>query len=386
MEEKLLRGMAVKSIALMLCVAILSVGISNYPNQLVLAGEENEDFIPSNYTELSNRIYLDGLEEQINQQAGQNIHVSGGDEDIGNALGERYVVIEKGSQSGLTVSLEDLFLSRSIRISIEGLDGQSITSQSVGRFDEGREYRGTPLDYVVLDPARALDISYIYNQNNFTYTAVLDITLDGIYAYDLYEDEKNIYVDLGDLHEEYDKIVVVDPGHGGTSPGTHSLDWEYLEKDFSLSIALYLKKQLDKQNIKVYYTRLKDDKVNLNPRKDLANEVNADLFLSIHCNGDTGSQANGFEVLYNENIAYSKEFAQICLDELDAVSPLQNRGLKERSSDVHIIRYSEVPVALMELGFMSNHTDLNYLLGNENRMQMAEAMSKAIIEALGEKK
>lgn len=385
MEEKILRVTALKSIVLMICVMLASMGFTDYSDISVYADEAEGEFDFSTYAALSNRIFLEGLDEQLKETEKEKTGLFKEGEDTFRYLGENYIAIEKGTDNPLGVSLEDLYMTKSIVLTINDLEEKNITYQSVARIKDGSEFKGIPIENNVRDLVRALDISYLYNTGNYTYSAILKLNLDHIYAYRVYEDEKNIYVDLRKPSEEYEKIVVIDPGHGGYSIGTYSDGMKHLEKDINLSVSLYLKNLLDKEDIKVYYTRLTDENVYLNPRKDLANELKADLFLSIHCNGNTETEAYGLEVLYNEKDPlkqmYSRKLAEICLEDLVKTTGLRNRGIKGRS-DVYIIGTSQVPVALIEMGFITNESDLDYLLKNENRIKIAESLHRSIMKAL----
>lgn len=194
---------------------------------------------------------------------------------------------------------------------------------------------------------------------------------------------------LNASEEDYNNIVVIDAGHGGIDSGTYSSGFEHLEKDINLSILLYLKELLDKTNIKVYYTRTTDEKIPLSQRVGLANEVNADLFLSIHCNASDSADTKGIEVLYNEKqndltSFRSIDFASICLEEINKIINRNNRGVVPRSKNVQIIGDSNVPVALVEVGFMTSIDDLNFLLNESNQELVAKGIYQAILRALEE--
>ena len=78
-------------------------------------------------------------------------------------------------------------------------------------------------------------------------------------------------------------VVVLDAGHGGHDPG--NIGNGYLEKEIALAIVLKVGKELEKHpDIKVVYTRNDDTFVDLFVRGEIANEANADLFVSVHCN------------------------------------------------------------------------------------------------------
>lgn len=169
---------------------------------------------------------------------------------------------------------------------------------------------------------------------------------------------------LENTKENKYKIVVIDAGHGGMDSGAISMDQSTYEKDINLKILLRLKELLEKEDIQVYYTRQED--VNLSPeqRAEFANEKKADLFLSIHCNSSDSGIHNGTWVLYDEEAAESgfssKDFATIIQDEFVKVNDLKDGGIHP-GHNIRIIRYANMPVALIELGFLSNQKDLAYL-------------------------
>lgn len=87
------------------------------------------------------------------------------------------------------------------------------------------------------------------------------------------------------------KIIVIDAGHGGTDGGA-SYKRIRLEKDITLKISKYLKKELEQFGFKVYLTRTKDKYVKLSHRTKYANSKHADIFISIHANAAQKSRAS----------------------------------------------------------------------------------------------
>ncbi|ABX40755.1 N-acetylmuramoyl-L-alanine amidase [Lachnoclostridium phytofermentans] len=230
--------------------------------------------------------------------------------------------------------------------------------------------------------------SYAYPDNE-SFKTEITLELDKTYAYVLFEDDHNYYISLVRPKDIYDKIIVVDAGHGGYDSGTYSRDFVYHEKDMNLSMVLELKKLLDKEDIKVYYTRTTDRGLTLNQRVTLANDVEADLFLSFHCNANEERGVHGTEVLYNEKQndwtrMNSKSFATLCLEEVLNEIGLEDRGLVPRSKDVYIVGEANVPVALVEAAFMSNQGDLNFLASKDGKQKVAKGAYNAILSAYKE--
>ena len=92
--------------------------------------------------------------------------------------------------------------------------------------------------------------------------------------------------------------VVVDAGHGGIDSGTKLDEWGMYEKDLTLDIADRLGKLLERTGREVIMTRVRDEPVSLKARADIANQANADLFVSIHINWVPNRESRGFETYF----------------------------------------------------------------------------------------
>ena len=197
-----------------------------------------------------------------------------------------------------------------------------------------------------------------------------------------------MFLKLNKASDVFDKIVVIDAGHGGNMPGMVVNNVK--EKDISLDIVFKIKALFDENpSIKVYYTRLADEDIPLEKRVEIANELDANLFLSVHLNsyGRAFNETNGTMTMYNELLGEennrSKTFATIINDELVNVLGTRNLGVTKGSS-IHIIREAKVPVALTELGFMSNRKEFENLISDEYQETIAKAIYDAIIKAFDE--
>lgn len=362
MNERFLRELAARSLAALLGTVAVSYGL-----------EMTSAAAPS----FGKNIQLDNgrvvSAEEIQKGNLGNVYINMETGVAVNRLEGPYLVIDKPEGKNYKVSLEDLYMERSLKISILGLEDRSFSREGL--------YTGSKNDSCL----KKAGLVYDYEPASSSYTAVYEAVLDRVYAYQVYEDEKAIYIELWEPSELYSRILVVDAGHGGNDIGTYSLDMKYYEKDINLNIVKYLKKLLDKERIKVYYTRLEDEKIYLNPRIDLANELKADLFVSVHCNSSDTAEARGCEVLYGtknqKNLAFtSKDLAEICLNAMVKGSNLPNRGLV-KGNDIHIIGKAKIPAALVETGFLTNEKDLEYLIEEKNQKEMAEYIYQGIMEA-----
>lgn len=217
---------------------------------------------------------------------------------------------------------------------------------------------------------------------------IIKITMDRVYELDITQKEEYYYFNFLTPQEIYDKVVVIDAGHGGRAPG--NVKQGVLEKDVNLAIVLQLKKLFDEDdgNIGVYYTRTDDSNPTFEQRANLANKADADLFISVHNNSTNSgrmSSTNGTLVMYDEedSSGRSREFAQICLDEVTGAIGSTNRGLMEGHS-IYIIRNSKVPAALIEVGFMTNQKELELLGTEEYQAETAKGIYDAVYKAFEE--
>lgn len=175
-----------------------------------------------------------------------------------------------------------------------------------------------------------------------------------------------------------EKIIVIDPGHGGRDPG--AVGSLVMEKDVALKASLMLERELEKLGFKVYMTRSTDVYINLSDRASMAQSINADAFVSIHTNAHTGSSANGIEVLYgNTSMRSDKGLAEIMQREMVRAMGGRDRGTAHRPRLV-VLRETTMPSVLVELGFISNPEEQKKLASDAYLQKSAEAMAKAIVE------
>lgn len=215
--------------------------------------------------------------------------------------------------------------------------------------------------------------------------------------------------------------IVLDAGHGGKDKGASR--GNYIEKKIVLKLALKVGEILRKDKaINVVYTRKKDVFIELHKRATIANNKNADLFVSIHCNsnrsakpygsetyvlGLKGSQAN-FEVVkkensvillednYKKNYDYDPNSAESLIglsflqeENLDAslalASFVQNNfksikryDRKVKQANFLVLRETAMPSILIELGFLSNKAEAKFLNSKYGQLKMAKSIATAI--------
>jgi N-acetylmuramoyl-L-alanine amidase len=231
-----------------------------------------------------------------------------------------------------------------------------------------------------------------------------------------------------DLSKERERwkldVIVIDPGHGGKDPGAIGIRGTY-EKDITLAVALKLG-ELIKRNmpdVKVVYTRKTDTFVELYRRTQIANEAGGKLFISLHCNSmeRRPSSQNGFEIYllrpgkteeaieiaakenavikFEENyqeryrelteeefiiitmaqsayMKHSELYASIASETLSNRLHIKNGGVKQ--AGFFVLVGASMPNVLVELGYLSNRAEEEFLRSEQGQRQLASALFESI--------
>lgn len=176
--------------------------------------------------------------------------------------------------------------------------------------------------------------------------------------------------------------VVIDAGHGGKDVG--AVLGERYEKDDNLKLALEVKKELKKKDVKVVMTRNDDEFVSLEDRCKIANKKKADLFVALHRN--SAESGSGVEIWIKSNASKKEQrLADNILNAVDDVGVSQSRGVKKGyignpKGDYFVNKNTNMPSCLVEMGFITNDTDNE--LFDKNISEYAKAIANAIYESL----
>ena len=179
------------------------------------------------------------------------------------------------------------------------------------------------------------------------------------------------------------KRILIDVGHGGKDSGAIGVNG-ILEKDVVLNIAsaiLKLNNKLDKP-LDIYLTRYSDTLISLSDRTKLAKALKADLFLSLHCNHSDNPNARGVEVyVTNAESKYSDDstwFAFQVQAVLNKELGYESRGVKFANFQVLRETVDVCTSVLIELGFLSNKDEGNYISNSNNIQLIATAILLSI--------
>jgi N-acetylmuramoyl-L-alanine amidase len=173
------------------------------------------------------------------------------------------------------------------------------------------------------------------------------------------------------------KLIVVDPGHGGSDPGMLGTTYNTMEKDLNLHTALYLRDALLAKGARVEMTRTREDqKPTLARRVQMSEALHADAFVSIHYNSSPKKVSGTLTFFYSES------------DDLKLARAIETRlgqgiGLKSNGlsfGDYHILRENRIPATLVELGFLTNPTDESIVRKSSYQKKAATAIAEGLAD------
>lgn len=170
-----------------------------------------------------------------------------------------------------------------------------------------------------------------------------------------------------------EKVVVIDPGHGGTDYG--AIRAGINEKDITLDVSKRVASILRSNGYKVHLTLNEDKYVSLQGRVDIAEEVKPDIFVSIHVNSSEGTTATGIETHYYHD--YSIDLAKKVHTSLAKSIKSPDRGLFK--SRFYVINHTTMPAVLVEIGFISNEEERAELVSEKRKQATAKAIAEGIM-------
>lgn len=244
----------------------------------------------------------------------------------------------------------------------------------------------------------AKSISTRLNSDGDTEILIKTNTIKG---FQVTNNTKYIYVTIKTPKQTYDQIVVIDAGHGGTDPGASGNG--LVEKNLTLQITKAAKSYFDQdESIKVYYTRLTEHQAGITKgsgvastiisaknRALFANEIGADLLISVHINSHNAT-ARGVETEYssrntskNEGGLTSKQLATYAYNNLvtaTGAAGIQKRGVKDYKN-LAILYNASMPATLMEVCFLSNKEDAAILKADKKIDTIGKSIYTSVLQA-----
>lgn len=211
-------------------------------------------------------------------------------------------------------------------------------------------------------------------------------------------------------------LILIDPGHGGTNSGAPSVRPDIFEKHITLAMAGVLRARLVAKGFNVRLTRHKDTYLTLRERGRLANEMDADLLVSLHANATEGHSHSGYETFIltpdavdidsralrhdsgrprpglNPDLAVllddiERSTSQVAAAELAASIQSNLRSLRGKEGDrgvrqdsMHVLLGATMPAVLVEVGFIDHPIEGEQLMDAQIRDSMVDAIADAIIK------
>ncbi len=198
------------------------------------------------------------------------------------------------------------------------------------------------------------------------------------------------------------RVIVIDPGHGGSNTGTHSVLDGRFEKEFTLDLALQLAPLLATNGWMVFLTRTNDVDVSLDDRAACAEAHHADLFISLHFNsaapnekqagletycltptGMSSTLIRGYNDFWSDNFSnngFDAENLQLAVRlhaALLRTTGLEDRGVR-RARFIGVLHDQHRPAVLIECGYLSNPHEAKLIESPEFRQKLAEAIANAL--------
>lgn len=189
------------------------------------------------------------------------------------------------------------------------------------------------------------------------------------------------------------KTVVLDPGHGGSDPGKVGAN-AVEEKNVNLQIAMKTKKLLEKEGVRVIMTRDGDQDLagdsdhnrkvqDMKARVKLINDAMPALTVSIHQNSYQDPAVKGAQVFYYSHSKEAERAAEILKQALLTVEESGSRE-KKAADSYYLLKKTEVPVVIVECGFLSNPEEAKRLTDSSYQKKLAKAVAQGILTCLNE--
>ncbi len=182
------------------------------------------------------------------------------------------------------------------------------------------------------------------------------------------------------------KIITIDPGHGGSDSGAVGHNG-YTEKEGAFAISQKVASILNQSGAKVVMTRDSDVDVygpnasarnELQARVDVGNNANSDIFVSIHCNAFVNPAANGTQTFYYGSSYQGQRLAQSIQEKMIEANGLRDRGIS--TCNFYVVKHSYMPAVLIETAFITNYDEEALLSDDEWQTTMAKAIAEGINE------
>ena len=224
-------------------------------------------------------------------------------------------------------------------------------------------------------------------------SVILLLILTGIFSF-AYQSAKNEIEDTQYVVTTpvSNKVVIIDAGHGTPDEGAESNNGT-TEAEINLKIALKVQQILEQSGCTVILTRsdengiydlnantIREKKISdVRNRVKIGNNSSADIFVSIHLNKIQQSQYSGWQCFFKSNNDESKNLAQNLQNSLNVAIQKDNKRKPMKLDGVYIMKHVEIPISIVECGFLSNPEEEQQLLDDSYQSKLAWGIYNGII-------
>ncbi|SKC58623.1 stage II sporulation protein D [Maledivibacter halophilus] len=174
------------------------------------------------------------------------------------------------------------------------------------------------------------------------------------------------------------KVIVIDPGHGGKENTGVIGELGLIEKDITLSISQELKKELEDLGAQVILTRYTDEYISLNKRAKIANEIRPNFFISIHMNSFTNSNIAGTEIYHYRGDKEGENIANFIIKNMAEKIGSVNRGVKV--ADFYLLKTVTKSAIHIEVEYLTNLEEEKKLMECDYSKKIAQSIANGITE------
>lgn len=191
-----------------------------------------------------------------------------------------------------------------------------------------------------------------------------------------------------DVEAAKNKIIVIDPGHGGKDPGKIGVN-QAEEKEINLKVSMFLKKELEKKGFQVCMTREEDTtatgeyegakSADMRRRVEIMEESGADVCISVHMNSFESGKTFGPQLFFYEESVEGRELAEKIQEELTNIVCPEGKRKEKGNREYYILKKSPCPAVIVECGFLSNPQEAEKLVDEGYQKKLAKGICVGIM-------
>ena len=169
------------------------------------------------------------------------------------------------------------------------------------------------------------------------------------------------------------KTIVIDVSHGGKDPGTSVAGFN--EKEIALNIANKIKELNKNSNIEIILTRSSDDFITLSERTKNINDLNPEFVISLHTNSASDNNESGKEIFISDKNNQKEKSGNLALE---LFYSFNEQNVKIKKADFYLLKNVKCPIALVELGYLTNENDRKLLTSEKGQTELAKSILSVI--------